>query len=345
MAGFAGTALLLASRVVETYAAAWAIGLPALLFLLLAGAATERMVLALLLVLSLLLGGEQGELGLRQTLFLALFMLFARYLVVEIAPALLLYALGFAVSSLLIGMPNTLFLLAPVVLLLLAASVVRHRARTQARPLTGPEQARVAALTLVGFVLPFLGSGSRGALFVWVADAIRRLSLPMLLIGALGAAAVLSIPGLLIVDKLANSLDEILSPVSDAGLGISMRGIETLVFLGWWETATPAELLFGSPELLYLPGTALGREDDVAFIPHNQLFGLLFQFGLTGLIAIAVYFRFLWRHQAGYRPGRFLLFALMLPGFLVLGGFITTDYAILAAAVNGLAHRWAPARR
>jgi hypothetical protein len=135
-----------------------------------------------------------------------------------------------------------------------------------------------------------------------------------------------------------SSLSELTTPIPEDGIGFSMRALEGLIFLSWFDTATVRELLTGSREIIYLPGVLLGKDPDPPFIPHNQLFGLLFQFGIIGLAALAWYLRDLWRHQRGFPPGRYLFFMLLVPGFITSGGFITTDYAILAAAVNGLVH-------
>lgn len=330
--GTCGALLIVASRVIETYAVMWLIGAAALVFLLLAGRGIERAVLLLLLALTALLHGDQANFGIRQVVFIALFMVFARYLVVPPGRAVVFFVIGLFANIVVRGELSALFVLAPTVLLLLIAGDRRERLLAENGKLTSAQAWRLGLIQAVSLVFPFLGSGSRGALFVWVVDSIRRVSIPTLLVGGLVLGVVASIPSVPLLNKIGGSFNELVNPAPEEG--INMRAIEGLIFVTWIQTATPAEMLLGSDESIYLPGEYLGLERDPPFIPHNQIFGLVFQFGFVGLVAIFFYMVGVWRYMGRFKPGRFLFFSMMLPGFVVLMGFITPDFALIASAVN-----------
>jgi len=336
MAGSAATAMVMVSRVLESYAAEWLIGAFAAGFLMLRGSNLERGVIVLLLLISLILGGEQLQFGVRQTMFIAMFMLFARYIVVAPLIALALYLLGMVGYRLVQGEISALFVLVPTLVPLLIAADLQRRARTRS---DGSAGWKIGALSGAALVFPFVGSGSRTAFFAWIVFALRRITVPMAIVMALGAAVILSIPGLEMAQKLGQSISELTTPVAEEGGGVSQRALEGLVFLTWLPTATPLEWLIGSNEAIHLPGDLLNNSNDPPFIPHNQFFGLFFQFGVLGLLAIAAYMRGVWRHMSPFPEARLLFFALLLPGFITSGGFITPDYAVLAGAINGLLHR------
>ncbi len=335
-AGLVGTMLLGTTHASESYAGMWLVGLPALPFLLLFGRMVERLTLIGLAAITLTKSGDMLSQGWRQIVFIAVFMLFARYLVVRPLVAVLIFMVGQLIYLQRLGEISAVFSVTPTVALLMAAIGIELQARNEGRRLSGWERAKIGLLSAVSLVFPFIGSGSRTALIAWVAFAIRRMSLGLLLVALMGAIIVSQIPGLLIVSKLQTGISELTNPVPESGLGISMRAIEGLIFLDWWQDVGWIERLFGSAEMINMPGEMIGRETDPPFVPHNALAGMIFQFGLVGILLIAVYFRALWRHQAAVAPARFLFFILLIPGFIVTGGFVTVDYAVLAAIVNGM---------
>jgi len=340
VAGMVGAAILITSTISGTYAGAWIIGTPAILWILLAGTLLERFVLLLLLSLAAVAGGAMWDFGLRQTVFIAMFMLFARYLIVPIIPTIVMFALGLVIHIAIQGVLSELFLLGPTFLLLLKAIEVQSREKSPDRKLSAKENVSVSLMAAVALVIPLQGYGSRTALFVWGAYLLRQITLLLFILGIVGAVIIVQIPGLPIVEKLQDSIGELTQPVPDSGVGFSMRALEGLVFLGWVDTASAGELLFGSNEMIYLPGAVLGKDVDPPFVPHNYLAASLFQFGIVGFLALAAYMASLWRHMSGFIPGRYLFFMLMIPGLITSGGFITTDYAVFAAAINGLIHRY-----
>ncbi len=338
--GVAGTILIVISRVIDNYAAEWIIGVPAILLLLLIGTRIERTVIVVLLGISVILGGDQMHYGFRQVVFMAVFMLFARYLVVGPLTVITLYLLGLVGWWLLQGEVSALFVVIPTIVPLLIAAAMRHAAVREHGRLQPGQSWRIMALSAVAFVFPWVGSGSRTAFFVWVVAAARRITIGMAIVGIIGAVAILSLPGLKMAEKIGGSIDELTTPVAEEGGAVSQRAIEGLIFITWLPTASVSELLIGSRETLYLPGDVLGRDSDPPFIPHNQLFGLVFQFGFIGLALVVWYLLDVWRHMRPFPEGRFLFFMLLIPGFITSGGFITPDFAVLAAVINGMMLRF-----
>lgn len=326
---------LLVGRLVGSYALSWAVGAVATGFVMLRGTRVERCVLLILFGLAVA-SGEQAAIGIRLTTFAAMFMLFGRYLTVN---PFWLFAMQLAFLPAAFATGNVeLYVFAPAILLLLFATLTeqaRGGGNGQGTTL------RVTLLSVASLAFAGIGFGSRSAILVWLAASIRRLSFAIL------AAALVIIPAVVviasdvpIIAKLGNSFGELTQPVDEATGSISQRGIEALIFIGWVDTATPRELLFGSTERLYEPGDLLGHDDDPPFIPHNQVFGWFFQFGAVGITAIAVYLVTLYRRFAPNRGAQFLLLVLLPPCFLFKHAFIDSDLAMLVSALN-----WAVVRR
>lgn len=336
VAGSLLATLILLGRALESYAGAWAAGLLAFAFLLLRGAPAERFLLLLLLALSAALGGELGYLGVRQTLFAAAFIVMARYAPVSPSVALAIYACALLLFFGRTGEFSVLFTVGPSIILLLWAAFFAERQRRLARPVAGTGR-RVAALALASLALPFVGAGSRTALLVWLVFALRRLSLPILAAGALVLAAALSFPRLEVWDRVANSYDELTNPFPE--VGINLRAVELLIFLSWFQTATLSELLFGSRDLIYMPGDFLGFRGDPVYVPHNQVIGIFFQFGAVGSLAILAWFVGYARGMKGFPAGRFVMLAYLAVGFVAIHGLVNQDLAIAAAVLLWLARR------
>lgn len=325
--GFCVFAILL-TRAMESYAGAWIAGAVAAAFIIGFGRPFERALLLLLAVLSFALGDILAYQGLRQTLFVALFLMFARHIPLSPTMALAGFAAGFLLALVYRGEISVLFTVAPTVILLLVASwqvLERRRAGPADRK---PGTASLALLVFIALVLPFVGDGSRSALLVWLAFGLRLLSFPVLIAGSLVIFFAFSIPDLYIIERLTNSYDELTNPFPEDG--INLRAVEALIFLSWSQTATIFEFLFGSKDIIYMPGDFLGFDYDPFYIPHNQIIGLIFQFGFVGAIAIAIYFIDYWKFLRPFPIGRFVMFSFLAIGFVVIHGFVNQDLAIVA---------------
>lgn len=332
---------VLGSRLAGRLWGNWAIGALGGLFILLRGQFSERMLLFLLVFLSIFAGGEQIALGLRGILFISVFMFLARY--VEINPWFLLVAqlCGLAISMFNdIGISFELFLFAPSMLFLIL-SVEVFRDKKDRLNIGG----RIVAFlfTVAALALPGLGSGSRSALFVWSAVNIRRLKIKYII--ALGGILIAAIPVLValkdlqVVQKLGNSITEIAEPIDPETGGVSQRAIENLLFLEYVISASSREILFGSTKTILLDGAPLGQDKDVQFIPHNQIFGMIFQFGVLGFIIFLYYMYGLLKYFSVDSFCVFFLVMLLLPGFLLKAGVYDGDLALLAASLNWVRSR------
>lgn len=334
-----GAVLLLASRVGGNYATTWLIGSLAVLFIAAVGRAHERLVLIGLALLALRLGGDQAYLGLRHVLFLAQFILFARYLV--LSPAML-FCLQ---SAVLVGVAATrgegfeLFIFTPVVMLLLIASGIEREASRRDGRIGLLTSWRIAFVSVISLAISTLGLGSRSALFVWLGANARRVRVSSIALALIVAAVIWSVPGIPIVEKLKDSVVELTQPINEVTGGASQRAIEGLIFVNWLLAASPAEILAGAASASYIPGELLAKDDDVRFVPHNQVFGLLYQFGIVGLLLVAYYFRRLYVHLKPSRSASYMMLVLLLPCFLFKHGFLDTDLAMIFAVLNWVRFR------
>lgn len=334
-----GVVLLLASRVGGNYATTWLIGSLAVLFIAIVGRAHERLVLFGLVLLALRLGGDQAYLGLRHVLFVAQFMLFARYLV--LSPALLFVMQ----SAVLVGVAATrgegfeLFLFTPAVMLLLIAAEIERKARQRDGRIGLLTSWRAAFVNLVSLGISTLGLGSRSALFVWLGANAVRLRISSIVVVVIVAAVVWSVPGIPMIEKLKDSVVELTQPINEATGGASQRAIEGLIFVSWLLTASPVEILGGAASASYIPGELLAKDDDVRFVPHNQVFGLLYQFGILGCLLVVYYLRRLYVHLRPNRTASYMMLLLLLPCFLFKHGFLDTDLAMIFAVLNWMRFR------
>lgn len=350
--GVSGAVLIALSRLLETYAVMWAIGALAALYLLFYGSSIERITLLVLISICSLLPEDQAYLGLRIAAFIAMFMLYTRYLLVSVVAIFIVFVSGLLFSFILYGKYNTLFVLTPTVLLLLLVLQIQYEAMAARSQVSPWQRLKMVSLQAFALIFPLLGSGSRAALFVWVLHTIRRLSPAILIPSLFIGAALISLPGLPIfndtganlevIERLGYSVQELVDPAPKQR--INMRAVEGRIFFEWLDAASARELFIGSNKTIYLSGRFLGLPDDPPFVPHNALFGLFFQFGFVGLVTVLLYMVSVWRYMASFRPGRELFFMLMIPGFIVLGGFVTPDFALIAGAVNGCIMRY-PGKR
>jgi hypothetical protein len=332
---------VLGSRLAGRLWGNWAIGALGGLFILLRGQFVERALLLFLIFLSVFAGGEQIALGLRGVLFISMFMVLARY--VEINPWLLLIAqlFGLAISMFNdIGILFELFVFAPSMLfIILSVEILRENVKKQ----NIVKRILAFVFTIIALAIPSLGGGSRSALFVWSAVNIRRLR--FIYIIALGGVVVAAIPVLValkdlqVVQKLGNSITEIAEPIDPETGGVSQRAIENLLFLDYIISASDVEVLFGSTRTILLDGAPLGQDKDVQFVPHNQIFGMIFQFGVLGFGFFLYYVYGLLKYFSADPFCAFFLAMLLLPGFLLKGGVYDGDLALLAASLNWVRRR------
>jgi hypothetical protein len=218
------------------------------------------------------------------------------------------------------------FAFAPSILLLLLASRI---------PVAASRFGLLKAATLYTLSLVFagVGFGSRSALFVWLLNVWHRSTKIVLGFLLVLIPIALMMPDLPVLAKLLNSTSEVSSALEDTG-AINLRGIETLIFLDYLSEASWHELLVGSTRPVFIPGEIFGSFDDPLYLPHNQLLGLFFQFGLLGLLAFSVYVWHLARYYALNRECRYFLFCL-LPSFMLFKhGFLDSDFALIMASVN-----------
>lgn len=320
--------IMILSRAFESYAGAWIAGAIALVFIMVCGSRFERGLLLLLALLSLALGTTLGYLGIRQMLFAAVFMMLARHVPLSPATAIGAYTIGLLIALVRTGEISALFTVGPSVIFLLMASwQVLQQRRNPGSPASGG-RARLAVLLLSALILPLLGAGSRTGLVVWLAFGLRLLSIPTLAAGVLGILVISSFPDLHVVERAVNSYDELTNPFPE--VGINLRAVEALIFLSWAQTATLREFLFGSLDVIYMPGDFLGFRGDPIYVPHNQVLGLLFQFGIVGFVAIFAYFWKYWSFLKPFPIGRFVMFVYLGVGFIVIHGFVNQDLAIVA---------------
>ena len=333
---------LLTSRLLGRYWVDWAIGLFGIFFIALRGRGSERLVLATMIVLALAAGGGQMDLGIRAALFAAMFMTLARYCPINpwfhLAAQLVSLVIAFVFGG---DVPLELFVYAPCALFLIISNEMIRDAVPHRR---GPRTALLALFNVLSFVVPSLGSGSRSALFVWATVNVRRIRLVWLIVGALAMLAaipiLLSLRDLPVFQKLDNSLNEVTQPVDPDTGGFSQRAIENLTFLEYITAASPREILFGSTVPILLDGEPLGQDHDVRFVPHNQIFGMVFQIGLVGSAVFLGYLIGLVRWFAAVdRFAAFTMGMLLLPAFALKQGIYDADLALLAGTLNWVRRR------
>lgn len=317
------------SRAVGSYGGSWAAGVVAILVVMARGSAIERLTLVTLLSLSLMLGGETMYLGIRQTLFVAIFMLLARHAPVAPRPALLCYMGALLIALGLTGEISPLFTVGPAIILLLMAAFLIERDRRVGA--VGESNWKVGLLSLVSLILPFLGPGSRSALLVWGGFSLRRLSLSLVAAGLLGALVISTASDVEVFDRITNSYDELVNPFPETG--INLRAVELLIFISWWNDASKSEILFGSKDIIYMPGDFLGFLYDPPYVPHNQLIGIVFQFGIFGLSIILIYMYSYWRSVSDFPLGRFVMMLYIVLGFMVIHGFVNQDISIVSGVL------------
>ena len=335
-ATLAATLMTLAARFAGTYAVAWMIGAIGAVVIAARGHRAERGVLLGLALLSVFSGGEQTMIGLRTTIFAAQFMLLARYTTLDPYLHLFLQCLCLVIASL-TGAVVEVFLFAPAVLPLVIAALTERAAREKNGRLGLADLFIVVGGSIASLAFAAVGYGSRSALFVWLASVLRRLSVPTIAAAVVILPVLLTLPGIPIVDKLRNSIVEVSEPIDQDTGTISQRGIETVIFTGWITEASAREVLFGSTQSLFEPGELIGHDEDVPFIPHNQILGLFFQFGVAGLLLVGSYFVWLWRCWRHSPVARFTLLILLPPCFLFKHGFIDADFALIASSLNWVA--------
>lgn len=190
-------------------------------------------------------------------------------------------------------------------------------------------------LFVISLFLPLLGFGSRAALMIWLAinwrAAIIAMPVAILSAGFLAHSVFFEIP---VFSKLFDSLNE-LSAAVETDESVSLRGLEYNIFQQWLADAPAWQIVLGSGFQEALPGWIIGDQfDDFAYIPHNYLFGVFFQFGVLGSFIVIWCFYHVIRSISSDVEVRMLVLILMLIGTVVKHGTFDTDLIMVLAAIR-----------
>lgn len=340
--GFIAAGAILLFRAAGSYGGAWFAGGLGVAYILAYGRAYERTLLVVLAIISVTLGGEAMYFGIRQVLFIAIFIFFGRYAPISPISAISFYILGLFINIGITGQLSPLFMVGPSIILLISAAYLIDRKKISQQDYRNTSL-KVGLLSAVSFVLPFIGAGSRSALIVWLSFSMRRISISLIVAGVLGALIVSAIPQLEVFDRISNSYQELTDPFPE--YGINLRAVEAIIFLSWLQSASISEIIFGSKEIIYMPGDFLGYLYDPPFVPHNQLMGLIFQFGLFGFGIIVAYMVLYWRSISSFPLGRFVILVYLILGFVVVHGFVNQDISIVSSVLLYYLHKLSAERR
>jgi hypothetical protein len=324
---------LLTERFFSSYAASWILGSLAAAYIAIRGDALARLSALSLLLLASLPGAQSGE-GLRYCVFFCLFLAISRH--VKLSPTVhLVLQVGMLSAALLTqAVAAERFVFGTSVLLTLRA-VTTWREPEPVRSLSRAVRGGLYAMGSLASAA--IGYGSRSALFVWFVVLARRHAIAGGIVTVVALSVTISLPELPIISKARTSLAEVLEPVDQATGGASLRGVEYEVFADYLKHASVLELALGSREEVTLPGAPFGRDADLRYIPHNQLFGIFFQFGAIGTLIVALNVLVLYR---SYKPSPVIasfVLGVLAPGFLLKHGFLDTDLPLLFATFNWLA--------
>lgn len=192
----------------------------------------------------------------------------------------------------------------------------------------------------ISLFVPLLGYGSRAALMIWLAInwrvVIIAAPVAILSAGFLAQSMFLEIP---IFNKLFDSLNE-LSAAGETGEPVSLRGLENYIFQRWLADAPAWQIVLGSGFQEALPGWIIGNQfDDFAYVPHNYLFGVFFQFGVLGSFIVIWCFYHVIRSISSDFEVRMLVLLLILIGAVVKHGTFDTDLIMVLAAIRFIEQR------
>ena len=134
-------------------------------------------------------------------------------------------------------------------------------------------------LFLAALLSTVIGAGSRVAMGIVLTRATKKFILMSSLVLLFGSNTLINLEA---VKKLDNSFSEITQETSDSGL-INQRAIENMESFAIFNSFTSREWFFGRGQGFRLK-TPFLPELDVPFIPHNQVLGILIDFGLIGLV-------------------------------------------------------------
>lgn len=195
----------------------------------------------------------------------------------------------------------------------------------------------------ISLFLPLLGYGSRAALMIWLAINWRMviIAAPVAFfsVGFLAQSMFLEIP---VFNKLFNSLNE-LSAVGETGEAADLRGLENLIFFQWLAEAPAWQIVLGSGFQEALPGWIIGNQfEDFAYIPHNFLFGVFFQFGVLGSFIVIWCLYHLIRSISSDFEVRMLALILILMGLVFKHGLFDTDLIMVLTAIRFIEERNRP---
>lgn len=192
----------------------------------------------------------------------------------------------------------------------------------------------------ISLFLPIVGYGSRAALMIWLAVNWRIIIIaaPVALLSAgfLVTSTFFEIP---VFNKLLNSLNE-LSVSGEVGQSVNLRGLENLIFFQWLAEAPAQQIVLGSGFQEALPGWIFGSAyDDFAYIPHNFIFGIIFQFGALGSFILIWCLYHVIHSISSHFEVRMLALTLILIGLVVKHGLFDTDLIMVLAAIRFMEER------
>jgi hypothetical protein len=320
--------LLLLGRAYESYAAFWWLGACAFVFILLFGTVIERLVIITFLFLSLIAPDELMKNDFRTTAFLSFTMAFGRYGLINPYLNIAAQIIAMQISLVLETQSIEAFAFAPSVIFLMIASRITKGSGLK-------NDVKYFILVLMSLLFAIIGYGSRSALIIWLLSMLKRsrvMFIIFLLALSLAFYVSLDIP---VINKINDSISELTLEMGDSG-ALNLRATELAIFSEYISVASYTEILSGSTRLVYLPSEILGTYEDLLYLPHNQILGLFFQFGVLGLLLFVTYSIQLVRYFSKDKECAYLLMS-MLPVFMLFKhGFLDSDLALILASLNWL---------
>jgi len=321
-----------------TYVASWVVGVISIVFLVWRRDVTSLFAILVLGALSLLAPPELTPTGFRYIVFLSIYLVLANHLTLDPKVHVCLQGVFLGLSFLSADATFERFSFGTSVMLLMVGMTKMHPGESS--NVARIERAKGALFIVISLAVSVIGYGSRSALFVWLFAQIREKIWPLALVSVMGMGVVMFSPlgDSPFMRKLGSSFVELSEPTSLHSGEFNLRAYELALFYGLVERETIGELLAGSDSALFLPSEYFSEDanGNVPYIPHNQIAGILYQFGLIGLITVVVMF---WRTFNSFKRNKFsrsLFLALLLPFFLFKHGFLDTDLALIVSSLNWL---------
>lgn len=328
---------LLVERYLMSYAASWILGLVSVCFLVLRHDVKSLLAILGLSVLSLLAPAELREISFRYVIFLALYLFVGNHTALDPRAHLGLQVFFAILSLFSMGVaPERFFFGTSVMLLMLGMMNPQSSGISKnSRAVRVRKYFFLASSLLVAVV----GFGSRSALIVWLLSQRKKAIWLLPIAGILGVLIAFSpLISLPFVQKIITSMEELSNPFSENSGAFNLRAYELQLFIGSLKREWVGELLVGSNFPLYLPGEYYSGDPNqkVPFIPHNQIVGIFYQFGLFGILIVIMVLHHSFRVLKKNTLARMIFFALLFPVFLFKHGFIDTDFALIVSSLNWL---------